>query len=102
MDVYDQCVRGNVDACVRDLLREARDTCLRRRLAILQHVDRAVATQARFHSVSETTRRLLCRDRRLAMLSRNMRLRRLQARLIRHLWHPRSRLVQRLARQWCA
>ena len=90
--------RAVVDAAVQRHLRGARRACLRRRLAICQHLETALVSQSCFALVSAATRARVRRMRRLAQLGVAMQTRRLQRRILQHLWRPGSRLVHQEAR----
>ena len=88
-----------VDAELRTHLQELQGTCFRVRLATLAHLVAALDSQTRFERVPADTRARIHRMHRLAQLGQRAHLRRLQARVLRHVWRPSSRLVAKEARR---
>lgn len=86
------CMRY-IDEQVRRDVAALRRCGVRTRLASLTHLECAIRTQHRFERVEVETVRTVKRALRLASLERNLRLRRLQGRILQHLWRPTGRLA---------
>lgn len=69
--------------------------CNRCFFSVTKHLHTALNSQHRFGLVSQATRRVVERAHRAAHATRCARLRRLQRRLVRHLWRPCAPLMVR-------
>lgn len=98
VEVYDRYMgvsSRQIDAQVRRDVCALRRCCLRRRLAALTHLERAITTQQRFAHVEAATLEEVRRALRLVKLGTRLRLRGLQAHILQHLWRPGARLACR-------
>lgn len=97
-DTFNACIHFTsfeVDEAVRAYVETWCRRCPRCFAAVVAHLQTAIATQRMFQRVSEATRELVERAQRASRCTQSARLRRLQRRLVRHLWRPHGRLMRR-------